>query len=74
MDKIVESITITQKEIFKKLFKPGEYDLRVLFDANKNGVWDTGNYKKRKQPEVVQFLNKKLNVKADWDNEIELRF
>lgn len=73
-DKIVESIPITQNELYRKLYKPGEYDLRVLFDANKNGKWDAGNYKKRKQPEVVQLINKKLTVKPDWDNEIELSF
>jgi len=73
-DKIVESIKITQKELFLKLYKPGDYDLRVLFDANKNGIWDAGNYKKRKQPEIVQLINKKLSVKPDWDNEIEVSF
>ena len=72
-DKITESIPITQKELFRKLYKPGEYELRVLFDANKNGIWDAGNYKKRKQPEVVQSINKKLNVRANWDNEIDVR-
>ena len=73
-DKIIESIPITQKELFRKLYKPGDYDLRVLFDANKNGIWDAGNYKKRKQPEVVQLINKKLSIKPDWDNEIEVSF
>ena len=73
-DKIVESIPITQKELFRKLYKPGDYDLRVLFDANKNGIWDAGNYKKRKQPEVVQLINKKLSIKPDWDNEIDVSF
>jgi hypothetical protein len=72
-DKIVESVPITQKELFRKLYKPGEYELRVLFDKNKNGVWDAGNYKNHKQPEIVQSINKKLSVRANWDNEIEVR-
>ncbi len=25
-----------------KLFVQEEYDLRILFDANKNGIWDPG--------------------------------
>lgn len=71
-DKIVESIPITSKEINRKLYEPGEYELRVLYDRNKNGIWDTGNFKKKIQPEVVHFINKKLLVKANWDNEMDV--
>ncbi|MDE3143542.1 MAG: hypothetical protein KGL19_05275, partial [Bacteroidota bacterium] len=71
-DKIVEAITITKRDFFQKLYRPGEYELSVLFDDNKNGIWDPGNYKKRKQPEIVKQLNKKLSVRANWDNEIEV--
>lgn len=71
-DKIVESIPITQKQITRKLYIPGEYDMRVLLDRNKNGVWDTGNFKKKIKPEVVHAINKKLVVKANWDNEADI--
>lgn len=71
-DKIVEAITITKRDFFQKLYRPGDYELSVLFDDNKNGIWDPGNYKKRKQPEIVKQLNKKLSVRANWDNEIEV--
>jgi len=70
-DKIVESIPITEKEVNRKLYQPGEYDLRVLYDRNKNGIWDTGNFKEKIQPEVVHFINRKLLVKANWDNEMD---
>lgn len=69
---IVESIAIKQMEFYRKLFAPGEYELRVLFDTNKNGIWDAGNYKQRKQPETVKQLDKKLAVRANWDNENEI--
>jgi hypothetical protein len=71
-DKIAESIPVTQKEVFRKLYQPGEYELRILYDRNKNGIWDTGNFKKKIQPEVVHFINKKLLVKANWDNEMDV--
>jgi hypothetical protein len=71
-DKIVESIPITQRVHNIKLYRPGEYELRVLFDRNKNGIWDTGNFKKKRQPEIVESINKKLTVKANWDNEIDV--
>ena len=60
------------KEINLKLYKPGEYNLRILKDENSNGVWDTGNYKLKKQPEKVIAIKNKLIVKANWDNELQL--
>ena len=70
--KLYMSLPITTNVISKKLFKPGDYELRILIDENKNGVWDTGNYKQKKQPEKVIALNTKLLVKANWDNEVEI--
>jgi hypothetical protein len=71
-DVVVESIVITQREWARKLYKPGEYELRVLYDANKNGIWDTGNYFKKLQPEIVKPLERRLNIKANWDNEVDI--
>ncbi len=52
---------------------PGEYDLRILQDDNNNGLWDTGSYyTTKKQPELVTLISKKLSVRADWDNELDL--
>jgi hypothetical protein len=52
---------------------PGEYELRILYDTNKNGVWDPGEFfNKHKQPEVVVPIERKINVKSNWQNEFEL--
>lgn len=40
---------------------------RVIYDTNKNGKWDTGNYLKKKQPEVIKYYPKKVEVRANWD-------
>lgn len=69
---IVESIPITSNEIYRKLYRPGDYDLRILYDTNQNGVWNAGNFKKHLQPEIVQDLDKKIVLKNNWDNEYEL--
>jgi hypothetical protein len=74
-DKIVESIPVTGPEWNRKLFPPGDYELRVLYDSNKNGVWDTGRFfGEKRQPETVISLNTKLTVRPNWDNEKDLRF
>ena len=48
---------------------PNEYLLRVIYDDNKNGVWDTGNYLKKTQPEQVIYFHKPVDVRANWDVE-----
>ena len=64
---------ITSKDLHVKLFKPGEYDMRILFDSNDNGKWDSGEFfKKHQQPEKVMEVKLKLSVKANWDKEISI--
>ena len=56
-----------------RLFEPGEYELRILYDDNKNGVWDPGEFfGKHRQPEKVQSIRNKLNIKANWDNDKDI--
>ena len=70
---ILQSVPLTQRDFTQKLFKPGEYDLRILYDTNKNGKWDAGDFfGKRRQPEIVISLSTKLSVRANWDNEPEI--
>ncbi len=70
-DVLLNTFSLT-KEINLKLYKPGEYNLRILKDENSNGIWDTGNYRLKKQPEKIIALKNKLIVKANWDNELQL--
>lgn len=49
---------------------PGNYFIRVIFDANGNGIYDTGNYLRGIQPEIVKHSEKQIDeVRAGWDSE-----
>lgn len=72
-DIIKESYPLTEKEWTKQLFNPGEYEIRILYDDNKNGKWDPGNYAKKLQPEKVVSLPQKLSIRPDWENEREIK-
>ena len=72
-DVIVRSIPIKAPQWSDPIFPPGEYELRILYDTNDNGKWDPGNYSEKRQPEKVISLDKKLVIKADWDNEREIQ-
>jgi hypothetical protein len=63
----------TDRTVNIRLFQPGQYDLRILYDENQNGKWDPGEfYGKHKQPEKVQPLQRKLEVKPNWDSEVDI--
>jgi hypothetical protein len=67
---VIKTFPLNSSELYQPLFNPGEYELSILYDANKNGHWDTGKFfEGRKQPELVKPLNKKINVRSNWDNE-----
>ena len=69
-DKVVKTVVITDIVWSEKLVNPGNYELRILFDKNKNGVWDAGKFfGEHKQPERVLPLEIKLNIRANWENE-----
>ena len=71
-DIVKASFTLTQKEWRNKLFNPGEYEIRILYDANNNGIWDPGNYAKKMQPEQVIVLPKKITIRENWENESDI--
>jgi hypothetical protein len=50
--------------------EPGKYKLKVIFDSNNNGKWDTGKYLQKLQPEKVQFYSGEINVRTNWDLEL----
>lgn len=71
-DNVKMSYPLTGNQWSSSLFPPGEYSVRILYDTDKNGIWTTGNYLKKQQPEVVVALPQKLSVRANWDNEREI--
>lgn len=67
------SYPITSLEWSNQRFPPGDYGIRILFDNNKNGKWDPGDFSKKLQPETTILLPQKLGIKANWDNEREIK-
>ena len=67
------SHVFTSRTVNIRLFQPGEYELRILYDENQNGKWDPGEFfEKHKQPEKVQPLQRKLEIKPNWDSEVDI--
>ena len=71
-NEVVNSYPLTSAKWSVKLFNPGDYEIRILEDVNKNGIWDHGNYHLKLQPEKVFAIKQKINIRQDWDNERDI--
>ena len=49
--------------VFKDL-DAGSYYVRIVLDKNNNGVWDTGDFEKGVQPEMVCYSPKEYKIRA----------
>ncbi|MGB5370359.1 MAG: Ig-like domain-containing protein [Flavobacteriaceae bacterium] len=66
--KIKREIIAEESEVFEfNSLEPGKYLVRVIFDANENKKWDTGNYLLRIQPEKVSYYPKVIDMRANWE-------
>ena len=46
---------------------PGNYRVRIIFDANQNRKWDTGSFLERLQPERVIYYPGAIEMRANWE-------
>ncbi|HVX27521.1 MAG TPA: Ig-like domain-containing protein [Parafilimonas sp.] len=69
---IVDSAALTSTEFYRRLYKPGEYSLRILYDSDKNMTWTPGNFELKEQPEIVVAIPRKITIKQNWDNEVNI--
>lgn len=49
--------------------KPDKYYARIVIDTNGNGVWNTGNYIEKRQPEEVYYSPKMYEIMQNWQVE-----
>ena len=69
--KVVRTKKITnlsQTQLTFPFLEPGLYYTRVIFDTNENGVWDSGNFLKKEQPERVLYYGEVIEIRANWDS------
>ena len=38
----------------------------IIYDSNQNGIWDTGSYLEKKQPEYVEYFPETQEVRDNW--------
>ena len=69
---IAQETTSVSKNISFKYLNPNRYKIRIIYDTNNNGKWDTGNYLLKLQPESVEYFPEIQEVRANWQLPIDL--
>jgi len=64
-----ESHTDASGKVKFEYLLPGKYKIKIIKDRNRNGKWDTGNYRRKLQPEEVVYFPKEIEIRANWDVE-----
>ncbi|HAN17806.1 MAG TPA: hypothetical protein DCQ24_03935 [Bacteroidales bacterium] len=72
-EKVIQQKTIAENKIVDfSYLPPKEFMIKLIFDANKNNSWDTGNYLKHLQPEDVLYYEAPVKIRSNWDVEINI--
>lgn len=71
-----ENQSIQRQDIISKnttlvytTYPTAKYRIRVIYDENKNGRWDTGSVRDKQQPERSWTLEKVIALRPNWDLE-----
>ncbi len=63
-DMLTHDVTITYAHL-----TPATYQIIFIHDKNGNGLWDSGDYRRKVQPELTETFEKNISVRAFWDVE-----
>ena len=72
-DKTIKSMQMTVDEIKTYNFNnlsSGKYSLKLIYDNNANGIWNTGDYYSQIKPERVEYYGELIDLKKGWDMDI----
>lgn len=70
---VAESAFRADTTIIYEHLDPGAYQVKIIHDLNGNGHWDTGDYRRKMQPEAITTYPSAINVRAYWDVEEEFK-
>jgi len=68
--KLIQSDPITKNtSLVYKGILAAKYYVRIIYDENKNGKWDSGNVKLKRQPENIWLNEKLITLRPNWEAE-----
>lgn len=72
-DELLRENTINKNTVIQyNMYSVGKYHFRVVYDANRNSKWDTGDVYAKKQPEKIWNAAVEITLRANWELEEKL--
>jgi len=71
-ENLIRQRSIDKTEImdFEYLY-PNKYKVKIIYDENGNGKWDSGNFLQHVQPEKTVYNMELITIRSNWDADIE---
>jgi uncharacterized protein (DUF2141 family) len=69
---VVQEVRLSKEAAPKAYFEslnPANYYIRIIIDTNTNGIWDTGDFLNRTDPEKVIYYPVQIELKSNWSLE-----
>ncbi len=67
---VIKSFSINKNSTLDFANYPaGKYFIRVVYDENNNGIWDTGHVKENIQPEKIWYSPSEKSLRPNWERE-----
>jgi hypothetical protein len=70
-DELIDSRKPENSMIHFMYLEPGKYSVRLIWDENENEQWDTGKFNDKIQPEYVKYYPQEIELRANWQQEID---
>lgn len=67
---LAEKKVTSDKTVVFDYLSPEKYRVKVIYDKNENGKWDTGSFQDKYQPERVAYINEVIKIRSNWDNNL----
>ena len=69
-DVVAREYSTAERSFKFEYLNPSNFVVRIIYDTNKNGRWDSGNFLNRTAPEEVVYYqdgNEKIELRANWE-------
>lgn len=70
-DKLIREVKLLANSYTFEHLKAGDYSMKLIYDQNNNGAWDTGNYLEGIQAERVVLFKESITIRSNWDKELK---
>ncbi len=67
---VMEKVIDKDGSVIFDFIVPEKYKMKVIYDENENGKWDTGSYQDKFQAEKVLYNNEVVKVRSNWEKEL----